>query len=154
QSAARIEESFGGLIDALYSNKKFAAAAHVCRELLELPTGDGKPRIYKVEIEDRFGDAVYVEDPTFDLTKKLQPGGHRLMIMGIAKDGRHDLALKLVDNLLRLKDHWQERQLRAWVLREAGKFAEAAKGYEDVIDRIDKDNALTQAGKDFYGDRY
>jgi tetratricopeptide (TPR) repeat protein len=151
QSTIKIVESYGGLIYALYNNNKYGSAALVCRELLELPTGDGKPRIYIVEADDA---GTYVEDPTFNLTKKVEPEVRRLMIMAIAKDGRYELALKLVDNLVRQKDHWQERQLRGWVLNEAGRFAEATKVYEDVVERIDKDKTLTQEGKDFYSDRY
>jgi tetratricopeptide (TPR) repeat protein len=154
QSTIKIVESYGGLIYALYNNNKYGSAALVCRELLELPTGDGKPRVYIVEADDGGGDLLYVEDPTFNLTRKVEPEVRRLMIMAIAKDGRYDLALKLVDNLVRQKDDWQERQLRGWVLNEASRFAEAAKVYEDVIERIDKDKNLEQKAKDFYSERY
>ena len=152
QSSNKILESYGGLIDVLYENKKYGPAATVCQELLELETGDGKPRIYMLEQSFGDDDFFYVKDPNFNLTRKFQVDVHRLMIMAIAKDGRHAEALKLVDNLVRLKDHWRERQLRGFVLREAGKLAEAAKVYEDVLERIEKDDGLTEAGKDFYGE--
>jgi tetratricopeptide (TPR) repeat protein len=154
QSPNRIIESFGGLIYALYDHQKYGAAAIVCRELLELKTGDGKDRIYMVEKEGAPGEFYLAEDPDFDLVKKYNHEIVSLMIMAIAKDGRVDQALKMVDNLVRKDDRWEDRQLRGWVLREAGKLPEAAKVYEDVVERIDKDKTLTQEGKDYYGERY
>ncbi len=38
------------------------------------------------------------------------------------------------------------------MLREAGRLGEAAKVYEDVIDRINKDRDLTQEGKDYFSE--
>src|SRR5438874_1957325 len=46
QSTKKILQSYGALIDMFYENKKFSASAKICRELLELKTGDGKQRIY------------------------------------------------------------------------------------------------------------
>jgi tetratricopeptide (TPR) repeat protein len=154
QSSSKIAESFGGLIYALYDHKKYASAANVCRELLEVKTGDDKERTYLIEKEDALGESYFDIDPTFNITRKLQPEVHRLMIMAIAKDGRYAQALKLVDNLVLQKDQWKDRQLRAWVLNEAGKLSEAAKVYEDVIERVDADKNLTQEGKEYYSERY
>ena len=79
---------------------------------------------------------------------------HRLLIQALAKQGRYDQALKLTDNLIKAQDHWLERQLKGWVLREAGKFDEAAKVYEDVIDRVNKDKDLEPEEKESYTERY
>ena len=46
--------------------------------------------------------------------------------------------------------NWEDRELKGWVLREAGRYNEAAKVYEDVIERIGKDPDLTQEDKDRY----
>jgi tetratricopeptide (TPR) repeat protein len=153
-SKTKILQSYGGLIDALYEGKKYADSVRICRELLEIKTGDGTPRKYYFLVEGRFGDFGFEEDPDFDLAKPLRSAVHQLMIQGLAKDGKFEQALKLTDNLVRASDHWKERQLRGWVLREAGRFAEAAKVYEDVLERIAKDKDLTQKGRDTYSDRY
>ena len=153
-SPQKILDSYGGLIDALYDGKKYADSVQVCREFLELKTGDGTPRTYLFIVENRFGDFGFRDDPDFDLTREVRPTIHQLMIQGLAKQGKYDQALKLADNLVRAGDAWKERQLRGWVLSQAGRFAEAARVYEDVLERISKDKDLTQKGKDYYGDRY
>ena len=154
KSPTKVIQTYSGLIEALYGNQKYGAAANVCRELLELRTD--KDRVYITEVVDKkTGMAEFDEDPEFDLTRQIsKPEVHRVMIMAIAKDGKHEQALKLVDNLVRQNDDWQDRQLRGWILRDANRFAEAAKVYEDVVERIDKDATLTQKGKDFYGEKY
>jgi tetratricopeptide (TPR) repeat protein len=153
-SPARISESYGYLINALYEGEKYADAGRVCRELLEIKTNDATPRKYYYIIEDRFGDFGFQEDTDFDVTHDLRPAVHQIMIQALAKEGKYEQALKLTDSLVRASDGWRERQLRAWVLGEMGRFAEAAKVYEDVLERIPKDQELTQKGKDFYSDRY
>jgi tetratricopeptide (TPR) repeat protein len=153
-SPAKISESYGSLINALYDGEKYADARRICSELLEIKTTDAIPRKYYYIIEDRFGDFGFQEDTDFDVTHDLRPAVHQIMIQALAKEGKYDQALKLTDNLVRASDGWRERQLRAWVLGECGRFAEAAKVYEDVLERIPKDQELTQKGKDFYSDRY
>ncbi|MCC6418800.1 MAG: tetratricopeptide repeat protein [Gemmataceae bacterium] len=154
QSTRKVLQSYGGLIDMLYENKKFGESAKVCRELLELKLGDSKARVYYLAITNRFGEPDFIQDDDYEATKRLRPGVHRLLIQAIAKQGKYDQALKLVENLIRAQDNWQERQLKAWVLREAGKYPEAARAYEDVLERIEKDNTLEQEDKDTYGERY
>jgi tetratricopeptide (TPR) repeat protein len=154
QSTRKLLQSYGGLIDALFENKKFAESAKVCRELLELKTSDGKPRNYLLVVPDRFGEPAFVEDEEYDPAKGLRRGVHRLLIQAIAKQGKYDQALKLTDNLIRAQDTWQERQLKAWVLREAGKYTDAARAYEDVLERIDKDATLDAEDKEHYQERY
>ncbi len=154
QSARKLLQSYGGLIDLYYDNKKFDDSARVCRELLELKTDDGKPRLVLTAITTRFGEPDFVEDDSFDTAKPLRSGVHRLLIQAVTKQGKFEQALTLVDSLIKAKDHWLERQLKGWVLREAGKFAEAAKVYEDVIERVTKDKDLDPEEKDAYVERY
>jgi len=153
-SPKKVLQSYGNLIDILYDGKKYADSVRICRELLEIKTGDGKPRAYMFIVEDRFGDFGFEPDFDFDLAKPLKPAIHQLMIQGLAKDGKHEQALKLVDNLIQARDHWQQRQLRGWVLREMGNLPEAVKVYVDVLDRIAHDEDLTDKGKEVYGERY
>lgn len=154
QSPQRLLESYGGLIDVLYEAKKYPEAANVCRELLELKTDDGKPRIVIRAFTNRFGEYDFIEDDAFDSAKRLRPGVHRLLIQAMAKQGKFDQALKLVDNLIKATDHWQERALRGWVLREAGQYADAAKVYEEVINRVQKDTDIDAEDRDQAEDRY
>lgn len=154
QSGRKLLQAYGGLIDLYYDNKNFADSARVCRELLELKTDDGKPRIVLTAITTRFGEPDFVEDDSFDTAKRLRPGVHRLLIQAVTKQGKFEQALTLVDSLIKAQDHWLERQLKGWVLREAGKFPEAAKIYEDVIERVTKDKDLDPEEKDAYVERY
>jgi tetratricopeptide (TPR) repeat protein len=153
QSARKILQSFGGLIDIYYDNKKYDDSVRICRELLELKTDDGKPRIVLTAMTTKFGEVDFIEDDAFDTAKRLKPGVHRLLIQAIAKQGKYDEALKLVDRLLKDQDHWQEYQLKASVLHEAGKYDEAVKAYEDVIERITKDKDLEPEEKEFWVER-
>jgi len=154
QSPRKLLQAYGGLIDLYYDNKKYDESARICRELLELKTDDGKPRIVLTAKTTNFGDIDYDETSAFDTAKQIRPGVHRLLIQALAKQGRYDEALKLTDNLIKAQDHWLERQLKGWVLREAGKYEEAAKIYEDIIDRVSKDKDLEPEEKESYAERY
>lgn len=154
QSPDRLLQAYGGLIDLYFDQKKFADSARICRELLELKTDDGKPRIVLTAKTTPLGEFDYDETNGFDLTKRVRSGVHRLLIQALAKEGRYEEALKLTDNLIKAKDHWLERQLKGWVLREAGKYGEAAKVFEDVIERVGKDKDLDPEEKESYAERY
>jgi tetratricopeptide (TPR) repeat protein len=149
-STRKLLDAYGGLIDLFYEAKKFEQSARVCREVLELKLDDGKPRVYYMAQATPFGGIDYEPVDSFDAAKPLHSGVHRLLIQAVAKQGKYDQALKLIDNLIRDKDHWQNRQLKAIVLAEAGKYGDAAKTYIDVIERIGKDKDLEGEERDFY----
>ena len=51
--------------------------------------------------------------------------------------------MKLVDNLVKaLPNSWLPLELKGQVEYEAGKYAEATKTWEDVLERIQKDENL------------
>jgi tetratricopeptide (TPR) repeat protein len=154
ESIRKILQSYTGLIDLLYENKQYAASARVCQELLELKTGDGKKREVLVAFTGRFGEEEFVPDEVFDIGKRLRPLAHRLLIQAIAKQGKFDQALKLADTLIKAQDHWEQRQLKAWVLREAGRLDEASKVYEEVLDQVQKDKELEPEERDDFLRRY
>jgi tetratricopeptide (TPR) repeat protein len=154
ESASKLSLSYGGYIELLFRNKKYAEAERVCRELLELKTGDGKPREVLVAIPTRFGDIDFVPDDEFSTNKGMKLRVHRLMILAIAEQGKYDLALKLTDNLVKSKDHWLNRELKASVLRQAGKLTEAAEVYADVVSRVGKDKSIDKETRDDFQDRY
>ena len=154
QSRAKVLASYGALIDMLYNNKKYGDSARVCQELIDLKADDGKPRHYLAEFDDPVRGPMFDSVENYDPYRSLRPGVHRLRIQAIAKQGKYELALKLADSLVRNDDQWENRELKGWVLREAGRFAEAAKTYEDVIERIAEDVTLTKAGKEIYASMY
>jgi tetratricopeptide (TPR) repeat protein len=153
ESPRRLAQAYGGLIELFYENKKYEESARVCQELLELKTGGDKSRIVLLAVTTRFGQSDFEEVDNYDAAEDLRAGVHRLLIQAITKQGKFDDALKLLDNLLAAKDSWRDRQLKASVLREAGKFEESVKTYEDVIDRIGSDKKLEPEEKELYQER-
>lgn len=154
KSSGKLRQSYGGYIDFLYESKQFGESAKVCRELLELKTDDGKPRIVVFTVSTRFGEVDFIEDDRFDSAKGIRPLVHHLLIQAMSKQGKHDQAIRLVENLIKAKNHWLEYALKGWVLREAGQLPEAAKTYEDVLDRLAKDKTLDKEDRDSYQDNY
>lgn len=123
KSGHKLAQSYGGLIELYYDNKKYDESIKVCKEILELKDDDGGMR-------------------------RLKSAVLRLMIQAMAKQGQIDEALKLVDNLVKARaDDWKTLELKAVVLREAGQNAEAAKTYEEVLDLIGKDKSLEKDEK-------
>jgi tetratricopeptide (TPR) repeat protein len=155
QSGERLAQAYGGLIELLYNHKRFEESAKVCQELLEMKTDDGKPRLVLVATDTLLGEPDFVELETYDSARRLKPAVHRLMIQAVARQGKYEAALKLVDNLIKARpDNWLDRQLKGWVQREAGQYAEAAKTYEDVLERVTKDKTLKPEEQDIYTERY
>jgi tetratricopeptide (TPR) repeat protein len=154
QSLRKILESYVGLIDLLYEHQKYEESSRVCRELLELKTGDGKKRQYIVLVTGNFGEPEFEELESLDIAQRLRPAVHRLLIQAMTKEGKFDQAVKLADNLLKAKDHWEQRQLKAWVLREAGKLGDSAKLYEEVLEQVGKDDELKPKEREAYVKRY
>ncbi|MCI0682814.1 MAG: tetratricopeptide repeat protein [Gemmataceae bacterium] len=154
QSANKLLQAYGPLIDIYFDSKQYDQSARLCRELLELKTDDGKERIVLVPFKNRFGEIIFEEFDRFDTAGRLRPGVHRILIQAVAKSGDYKQALKLVDSLIKAQDHWMERQLRGWVLREAGQEDEAAKVYEEVIAGIAKDKDLDPDERERYLERY
>lgn len=153
ESEQKLYESYFRLIDAYFDAKKYNEAAKVCRELMELKTGPGKPRLVLRVVTSRFGEPDFVEDEEYDSVRRIRILVNRQLIQILAKQGKYDQALKKVEDILAADDHWEERQLKAWVLREAGRYAEAASAYEDVLERIIKDRNLTAEKKKKYEER-
>jgi tetratricopeptide (TPR) repeat protein len=129
QSGTRLAQSFGGLIDIYYEDKKFEKTVKLCREFLELGG-----------------------DETVD---RLKPAVVERMLQSLNHQGKFDDALKLVDNLVEAEGEkgWWALQLRANVLQQAGKNKEAAEGFETVLQRLGKDKNLTEEERARYVDR-
>jgi tetratricopeptide (TPR) repeat protein len=118
-SSSKLVESYFGLIELLYENKKYEESDKVCQEFLEMK-----------------GD---------DTVRRLQKVVQRRRIQNVAKMGKTDLALELVENLIKTdRSDWMNLELKGWVQREAGKPEAAAKTYEELIEQIKKDKELSQ----------
>jgi tetratricopeptide (TPR) repeat protein len=120
KSGFKLAQSYGGLIDMLYEGKKYEESEKVCQEVLELPTSK--------------------EDDTIRRLKSLVL---RRQVLVMAKEGKYDEATKLVDDIMKTNpSNWLQMELKAMVQREAGKFADAAKTYETILDLVEKDKEL------------
>jgi tetratricopeptide (TPR) repeat protein len=130
QSVQKVTLSLRGLIALFYENGKYEECSRICQQFLEVP---GDPSV-----------------------ERMKPAVIEVMIQAIAKQGKHDEALKLVDRLVKAEkdEGWWALTLRGWVQREKGDFDEAAKTYEEVLKRIDKDASLQKPEKERYTDRH
>lgn len=88
QSVRKLLQSYGGLIELYYENKQFGDSARVCRELLDLKTDDGKPRIVYRAIKTRNGGVDFVEDDAFDSAKRLRPTVYQTYVKAARQAGQ------------------------------------------------------------------
>jgi tetratricopeptide (TPR) repeat protein len=155
QSYEKLKEAYGLVIELYFEEKMYADCSRVCRELLELNTDDGKERVVVPTVADRSGNVDFGEPRDgFDTAERLRPEVREIYIKSVAKQGKYDQAIKMVDDLLKKNDDWIERQLKGWVFQEAGKLDDAAKVYEDVIREVDKDTRFSQKQKDTFIERF
>jgi tetratricopeptide (TPR) repeat protein len=149
ESASKIGQAYGGLIDVLWENKKFDETARVCREILEMKAPEERPRIVLLATTSpTTGDADFAELDHYNSAAFVRHEVHKILIQAITEQGKFDQALQLADNLLKAQDSWDLLELKGWVLRKAGKDAAAAKAYEGVLERIRTDKELDPKRKD------
>jgi tetratricopeptide (TPR) repeat protein len=120
-SGTKMAQAYGGLSDMLFENKLYEENEKLCKEILEL------------------------ED---EGAQRAKFSALMRMVNVLAKQGKFDDAHKLVDNLSKQKpDYWLFLDLKAGVQREEGKWEEAAKTYEAMMDSIKKDDSLKEKDK-------
>ncbi len=123
KSGTKLGQTFGGLIDLYYEQKKFEDAEKLCKEFLDIESDDQNVLRYKVVMLRR-------------------------MVQALAKQEKFDEATRIVDKLLQAQpDYWGTLELKGWVQREAGQYDKAAKTYEDVLDKVNKDDSLKEDEK-------
>ncbi len=129
QSVENVCLALRGLIALYYENQKYEECARACQEFLQVP---GEPSVERMKVQIA-----------------------EVLVQSIAKQGKYDQALKLVDNLVKAEkgEGWWALSLKGSVQREAGTFAEAAKTYEEVLQRIAKDKSLKKEAKEYYTDK-
>jgi tetratricopeptide (TPR) repeat protein len=127
-SSSRMNQAFGGLIELLMANQKFAECEKVCKEFLDL---DG--------------------DETID---RLKPAVIRRLIVAMARQDHLDKANELLDKVIKAQpDNWFNVELKGDLLREQEKNQDAAKVYEDLIEKVQADKRLDKETKeDFVSD--
>jgi tetratricopeptide (TPR) repeat protein len=127
KSGAKLGQTYAGLIDLYYEQKKFEDAEKLCKEFIEVDATDRTVMAYQIVLQRR-------------------------MIQAIARQEKYDEAARFIDILLkRNPDDFQNLELRGWLERERGQFDKAAKTYEQVYEQINKDETLEEKEKKDYG---
>jgi len=129
RSGQKMAQTFGGLIDLYYENRKFDKTEQLCKEFLEIEGNETVEQL-KLPVMER-------------------------MIQALARQKKFEQALKTVNNLVEREgeDGWWALQLKGWVLREAEKNDEAAKAIEKVLERLNADKTLPKERKARYVER-
>ncbi len=121
QSLSQIKRPLLGMLevmDYLYSNKKYEETTKLCQEIIEL--------MEVAKIQSPLKDELF-----------------RTLVQALVKQGKTDQAMQMVNNLVKARSgSWRALNLKAWLLKETGKKAEAAKTYLDVIPLITRDTDL------------
>jgi tetratricopeptide (TPR) repeat protein len=155
QSGRKITQAFVGLIGLYYDNGKYKSSVKVCKEFLELKANDAKPKVYVLAATDALGEDTFIDLESYDPVRRSKPSVHRLMIQAVSKQGRFEEATQMVDRLIKAQpDDWLNLALKGLVCKEAGRYKQAAKVYEEVIEQIKNDKETDQKEKDPFIERY
>jgi tetratricopeptide (TPR) repeat protein len=129
-SGRALSTAYAGLIQLYFENKKYAEAETACREFLGIK-----------------GD---------DSIESLKPTVIRSLVLALVKKGDAKEANRILDALIKdLPDNWLNLALRAQVLRETGRLEESAKGYLDVIAKVQADKRLEKdEDRNYFVDKY
>jgi tetratricopeptide (TPR) repeat protein len=119
QSVQKLVQAYSGMmkvIDFLYLDKKYEASVKMSQEFLEALSREGVGPEFKAEVM-------------------------RHMIRALSKEGKGDEANRLTENLLKAKeDNWRNTELKAWLLNEKGKYEDAVKAYQRVMEQVEKED--------------
>jgi tetratricopeptide (TPR) repeat protein len=142
QSVSKLLQSFGGLTEIFYENKRYDDVTKLCQELINMKTEDGKERSVLFAFTKKNGEVDFFEDDSFKTTEPLLPYVFRQQVQAMAKQGKYDQAHKVLDNLIKQADDWRDRQLKGYLYHEAGQFEQAATAFNDLIERIKTDRTM------------
>ena len=143
QSTRRLAQAYVTLIRLYYGARQYPNCVRVCREVLNLKTDDGKERFVLKPYTDELGNTEYTEYTKFGtVTAPFKVEVQRYFAQALAKEGKFDEALKMADGLIRGPTDWYGKWLKAQVLHESGENGDAAKLYEDVVSRAERDKTL------------
>ncbi len=125
-SGVKQVQGYAGLLTVLTANKKYEEAEKLCREVRQLPGEDDTLRRFKILVRRRL---ALIE----------------------AHLGKLKEANAIVDEMMKdAPDNWLGLELKGEVEREAGKYEDAAKTYEEVLDQIEKDKELKKEEHDAF----
>ncbi len=150
KSPTRLFESYEGIVASYFVAGKYDDCIKALQEFLELP---------EVKIVDPTDD----ETPKYNATlKRGQQLMRRELVQVLTRQGKMDEANKIVDNLLKQDpDDVDTLELRAAVQREAGKYADAAKTYDEmvqkvngIIDEVKKNRGIKKEAKEAFIKRF
>jgi tetratricopeptide (TPR) repeat protein len=129
-SGRALGTAYAGLIQLYFENKKYDEAEKACREFLGIK-----------------GD---------ESIERLKPTIIRSLVLTLVKKGDAKEANRILDALIKdLPDNWLNLALRAQVLHETGNAEEAAKVYQDVIDKVKNDKRLdSDDDRNYFIDKY
>src|SRR6266404_5187132 len=101
QSVSKLLQSFGGLSEIFFENKRYDDITRLCQELINLKTDDGKERTVLFAYTNKRGETEFYEDDSFHTTEPLLPYVFRQQVQAMAKQGKYDQAHKVLDNLIK-----------------------------------------------------
>ena len=135
QSVGKAVQWYVGYSGLMFETKKYKKCEEMCRDFFSLAQ----------KLEEDAKDAGVKPDES--LVRAQGPMIRRL-VMSLAKQGDSKGANDIVDKLLKGNpDNYGLGDLKGYVLREDGKYDEAVKIYEGLIDKIKNDKELTREEK-------
>jgi len=154
QSGRKLTQCYVGLIGLYYDAKKYKTSVKICNEFLSLKPDDTQ-REYLLAATDALGEDTFIPLDSYDPVRGNKPSVHRLMIQAIAKQGKFEEADKLIGTLIKAQpDDWLNLALKGLIYREAGRYKQAAKVYEDVLTQVKNDKEMDEKEKDPFIERY
>lgn len=149
QSVSKLFQSFGGLTEIYFENKRYDDITKLCQDLINRKSDDDKERIVMFARTNRQGETYFDEDDSFNTTERLLPYIFRQQVLAMAKQGKYEQAHKVLDNLIKQSDDWRDRQLKGMLYRDAGQFELAVAVYVDLIERLKKERGLPQKEREY-----
>ena len=123
-SSQKLADSYTRFIGLLFRHRKYEEGAKLCQEFLDLPEPDMDPR---------------------GAVSRMKPYVLIQMILGLSRQGKSEEATKMIDKFLKDQPrNWVLLEVKAQVEREAGRYEEAAKLYEEVLDLVEKDKKASK----------
>jgi tetratricopeptide (TPR) repeat protein len=135
ESVTKTVQWFVGYSGLLYETKKYDKCEELSRDFFTLAQ----------KLEEAAKDAGQKPD---EALSRAQGPMFRRLVMSLAKQGEFKEANTILDKLLEGNpDNYSLADLKGFVLREDGKYDEAVKVYDELIDKINKDKELTRDEK-------
>src|SRR5262249_50188968 len=124
-SGSKISQAMQGLVSLLLGSKKYAECEKVCKDFLDLDLDN-----------DETGE-------------RLKPTVLRWLILTMSRQEHYDKANELLDKIIKAEpDNWLNVELKGELLNEEGKVEDAAKLFEDLIEKVKDDKRIKDKTKE------